>query len=94
MRARRSGAPRGSSRAVRAAYPDLVISTDTWRHEVAREACAAGADLINDSWGGWDDKLAEVAAEVGARPWCARTLAGRRRGQGRTGLATPTWSRT
>ncbi len=42
--------------AVRAAYPDVVISTDTWRHEVAREACAAGADLINDSWGGWDDE--------------------------------------
>src|ERR1035437_1465881 len=26
--------------AVRHAYPDLVISADTWRHEVAREACA------------------------------------------------------
>ena len=48
---------------VRAAYPDIVISTDTWRHEVAREACAAGADLINDTWGGWDAKLAEVAAD-------------------------------
>ena len=31
--------------AVREAYPDLVISVDTWRHEVGREACAAGADL-------------------------------------------------
>jgi dihydropteroate synthase len=30
--------------AVRDAYPDLVISVDTWRHEVGREACAAGAD--------------------------------------------------
>ena len=57
--------------AVRAAYPDLVISTDTWRHEVAREACAAGADLINDSWGGWDDKLAEVAAAAGAALVCS-----------------------
>ena len=28
---------------VRAAYPDVVISVDTWRHEVARAACAAGA---------------------------------------------------
>ena len=30
--------------AVRAAYPGLVISVDTWRHQVARELCAAGAD--------------------------------------------------
>jgi dihydropteroate synthase len=57
--------------AVRAAYPELVISVDTWRHEVAREACAAGADLINDSWGGWDDKLAAVAAEAGAALVCS-----------------------
>jgi dihydropteroate synthase len=48
---------------VRAAYPDVVISVDTWRHEVAAEVCAAGADLLNDSWGGFDPKLAEVAAE-------------------------------
>ncbi len=48
--------------AVRAAHPDLVISVDTWRHEVGREVCAAGADLLNDSWGGWDERLAEVAA--------------------------------
>ncbi len=57
--------------AVRAAYPDVVISADTYRHEVAREACAAGADLINDSWGGWDPKLGRVAAEFGAGLVCA-----------------------
>jgi len=57
--------------AVRAAFPDVVISVDTWRHEVAREACAAGADLINDSWGGWDDKLAAVAAGAGAALVCS-----------------------
>jgi dihydropteroate synthase len=56
---------------VRQAYPDIVISTDTWRHEVARESCAAGADLINDTWGGWDAKLAEVAAEFGAGLVCS-----------------------
>jgi dihydropteroate synthase len=49
--------------AVRAAYPDLIISVDTWRHEVGRAACEAGADLLNDTWGGWDPALAEVAAE-------------------------------
>jgi dihydropteroate synthase len=57
--------------AVRSAYPDVVISSDTWRHEVASEACAAGADLINDTWGGWDHKLAEVAAEFDAGLVCA-----------------------
>ncbi len=57
--------------AVRAAYPDVVISSDTWRHEVAREACAAGADLINDSWGGWDAELPAVVAEFDAALVCA-----------------------
>jgi dihydropteroate synthase len=57
--------------AVRGAYPDVVISVDTYRHEVGREACAAGADLINDAWGGWDPRLAEVAAEFGAGLVCA-----------------------
>ena len=49
--------------ALRSTHPDLVISIDTWRHEVGREACAAGANLVNDSWGGWDRQLVEVAAE-------------------------------
>src|SRR3984885_14871684 len=57
--------------AVRAAHPAVVISVDTWRHETARAACAAGADLINDSWGGWDRRLGEVAAEFGAGLVCA-----------------------
>jgi dihydropteroate synthase len=56
--------------AVRAAYPDLVISVDTWRHEVAREVCAAGADVLNDAWGGFDPRLAEVAAEFGTGLVC------------------------
>jgi dihydropteroate synthase len=30
---------------------------------VARAACEAGADLLNDTWGGWDAATAEVAAE-------------------------------
>ncbi len=57
--------------AVRDAYPGLVISVDTWRHEVGREACAAGADLLNDTWGGRDPRLAEVAAESGAGIVCS-----------------------
>ena len=57
--------------AVREAYPELVISVDTWRHEVGREACAAGADLLNDTWGGWDPRLVEVAARAGAGVVCS-----------------------
>jgi dihydropteroate synthase len=56
---------------VRAEYPRLVISVDTWRHEVGRAACEAGADLLNDTWGGWDPRLAEVAAEFGAGIVCS-----------------------
>src|SRR5688500_958833 len=36
--------------ALRTAFPDVVISIDTWRAEVAVEAVGAGADLINDTW--------------------------------------------
>ncbi len=57
--------------AVRAAYPGLVISIDTWRHQTARELLAAGADLLNDTWGGWDERLPEVAAEFGAGLICS-----------------------
>ena len=56
---------------VRAAYPDLVISVDTWRHEPARAMCAAGANLINDTWSAWDPALPEVAAEFGAGLVCS-----------------------
>jgi dihydropteroate synthase len=57
--------------AVREAHPDLVISVDTGRHEVGREVCAAGADLLNDGWGSRDTRLAEVAAEFGAGVVCS-----------------------
>jgi dihydropteroate synthase len=56
---------------VRDAYPQLVISVDTWRHQVGRAACQAGADLLNDSWGGWDPRLAAVAAEHDAGIVCS-----------------------
>jgi dihydropteroate synthase len=61
--------------AVRAEFPDLVISVDTWRAEVGREVCAVGADVLNDAWGGVDPHLAEVAAEFDAGIVC--THAGR-----------------
>ncbi|MGI5247048.1 dihydropteroate synthase [Dactylosporangium sp. CA-139066] len=56
---------------IRAMFPEVVISIDTWRAEVAREVVAAGADLINDTWAGADPALAEVAAETGAGLVCS-----------------------
>jgi len=57
--------------AVRAAFPEVVISIDTWRAEVATEAVAAGADLLNDTWSGADPALARVAASTGAGLVCS-----------------------
>ncbi len=59
--------------AVRERHPGLVISVDTWRNEVGRAVCAAGADLINDTWAGADPMLAEVAAEYGVGIVCSHT---------------------
>jgi dihydropteroate synthase len=61
--------------AVREAFPDLIISVDTWRHEVGERVCDVGADLLNDAWGGHDPLLAQVAAERGVGLVC--THAGR-----------------
>jgi len=58
---------------VRDAFPSLVISVDTWRTEVARAVCQAGADLINDAWGGADPDLVDVAAEHDAAIVCTHT---------------------
>jgi dihydropteroate synthase len=49
--------------AIRSRHPDLVISVDTWRAQVARELCERGADLINDTWAGYDPEVAVIAAE-------------------------------
>jgi dihydropteroate synthase len=49
--------------AVRDRWPDVAISIDTWRAEVGAAACEAGADLLNDAWGGVDPDLATVAAQ-------------------------------
>ena len=44
---------------------------DTLIDRIGRAVCAAGADLINDSWGGWDPRLPEVAAEHDAALVCS-----------------------
>lgn len=58
---------------VRRRFPDVVISVDTWRHEVGEAVCEAGADLLNDAWGGVDPKLAEVAGRYGVGLVCTHT---------------------
>jgi dihydropteroate synthase len=54
----------------RARHADVVLSVDTWRAEVADVLCRAGADVINDAWGGVDRSLVAVAAEHGAGLVC------------------------
>lgn len=58
---------------VREEFPALVISVDTWRAEVGDAVCAAGADVINDAWGGADPELVDVAADHGAAIVCTHT---------------------
>ena len=49
----------------RAAHPEILLSLDTWRSEVAREA-AGVVDLVNDTWAGHDPELVHVASGIGA----------------------------
>ncbi len=57
--------------AVRERHPDVVISVDTWRAEVGEVVAQAGADLLNDAWGGADPRLASVAARYRTGLVCA-----------------------
>lgn len=45
---------------------DAVLSVETYRPEVARQALAAGADVVNNTSGLHDLALADVVAEAGA----------------------------
>ncbi len=57
----------------RATYPELVLSLDTWRSEVALAAAEAGLDLVNDTWAGHDPELTTVASRIGAGIVCSHT---------------------
>lgn len=47
------------------AKPDAVISIDTYKAETAREAVAAGAEIVNDVSGfKWDTEMAQSAAKL------------------------------
>ena len=52
--------------AIRSALPELPISIDTTKRNVAAAALDVGADIVNDVWGTGDsDALARLAAERG-----------------------------
>ena len=49
---------------IRQAYPDAIISVDTYRSEVGRAAIAAGANMINDiSGGSLDPSMIDVISD-------------------------------
>lgn len=58
---------------VREAHPQLVVSVDTWRAEVGEAVCAAGADVLNDAWGGADPGLVDIAAAHDVAIICTHT---------------------
>lgn len=58
---------------LRRELPDLLVSVDTWRSEVAHAAAIAGADLINDTWAGHDRQLVEVAGRHQVGVVCSHT---------------------
>lgn len=51
---------------LRAEFRDLPISVDTYRAEVADAVLTAGADVVNDAWGGVDPEVPAVVAAHGA----------------------------
>lgn len=51
--------------ALRQRFPEIPISVDTWRADVAAAAVEAGADIINDISGGtFDAKMFDTIAEL------------------------------
>jgi len=59
--------------AARGRHPDVTLSVDTWRAPVAEAAIEAGADLINDTWAGFDPELVEVAGQHRVGYVCSHT---------------------
>lgn len=51
--------------AIRREFPDILISIDTFRGEVARAACEHGADIVNDISGGeLDEQMFRTVAAL------------------------------
>lgn len=52
---------------IRKAFPEIIISIDTYHATLAEESLSAGADIINDISGGqFDNKMFEVISRLGA----------------------------
>lgn len=51
--------------AIRAALPEAIVSVDTFKADVFRDAHAAGGDVLNSIWGASDD-LIDACVETGA----------------------------
>ncbi len=53
--------------AIRKAFPEIMISVDTYRSSIARQAVLEGAEIINDISGGqFDAKMFEVISKLEA----------------------------
>ncbi|MBW6461073.1 MAG: dihydropteroate synthase, partial [Bacteroidales bacterium] len=51
---------------IRKSFPELIISVDTYRAEIARMAAGEGADMINDISGGtFDPEMIPLVSELG-----------------------------
>ncbi|MBL7952928.1 MAG: dihydropteroate synthase [Flavobacteriales bacterium] len=62
--------------AVHRRFPEALISVDTWRASVAREAVAHGAGLVNDiGAGALDDAMLDTVAAMGV-PYVAMHMQG------------------
>ena len=59
--------------AVHERHPEITISVDTWRADVADAAIRAGAGLINDTWAGYEPELIEVAGAHQVGYVCSHT---------------------
>lgn len=60
-----------SLKKIRSQFPDMIVSVDTYRSEVARQALDEGADIINDISGGdLDPALPRVCAKSSAPYIC------------------------
>lgn len=54
-------------KAIREVFPQVLISIDTWKAEVAKQALIAGADMINDQWRATrEPDIAAVCADYNA----------------------------
>ncbi len=55
----------GAVESIAEKFPSLPLSIDTFRSDVAREAIYAGADIVNDVYGGsYDGKMFQTVAEL------------------------------